>query len=296
MKAVNKRCIESLIKAGAFDDLPQKPHRAQLLTALDEAVERAARQQKEQASGQISLFALAAGSSSGADTFAAPKPQLPTVPPMSSDEALTLEKELLGVYVSGHPLDVFGGALNVYSSHVLAEIEEASDGTPIVVGGLLRGTRKAVTKKGLTMMSGTLEDLTGNVEVVFFPECYEKHALLLRDDAKVLIKGKFSNRDDERKILAATVRPLEHLPILHLDVPPDIEGGALVALRNTISASPGDTPVVFHFPHTTATVLAGEPFRIDPSENLLFELKKALGVNAVRVENTVPQREMAISG
>ncbi|MEB3285792.1 MAG: DNA polymerase III subunit alpha, partial [Candidatus Sericytochromatia bacterium] len=131
MKAVNKRCIESLIKAGAFDALPGKPHRAQLLSALDEAVERASRKQKEQASGQISLFALAPA---GPDTesFAAPRPKLPTVAPLSADEALALEKELLGVYVSGHPLDIFGAPLTMYSSHVLADIEEATDGTAVV--------------------------------------------------------------------------------------------------------------------------------------------------------------------
>ncbi|MEB3285821.1 MAG: OB-fold nucleic acid binding domain-containing protein, partial [Candidatus Sericytochromatia bacterium] len=156
--------------------------------------------------------------------------------------------------------------------------------------------RKAVTKKGLTMMSGTLEDLTGNVEVVFFPECYEKHALLLRDDAKLLIKGKFSNRDDERKILASSAKPLEHLPILHLHLPGELEGGALVALRNQISAFPGDTPVVFHFAHLREVVLAGEPFRVEPSEQLLFDLKKALGVQSVSLETHSPPREMAVSG
>ncbi|MEB3196994.1 MAG: DNA polymerase III subunit alpha [Candidatus Sericytochromatia bacterium] len=294
MKAVNKRCIESLIKAGAFDELPERPHRAQLLAALDEAVERAARQQREKASGQISLFAVVTEASSD-NAFQAPKPKLPTVPPLAPDEALALEKELLGVYVSGHPLQVFGSKLAMYSTHVLAEVEEVSDGAAVVVGGLLLATRKAVTKKGLTMMSGVLEDLTGSIEVVFFPECYEKHALLLRDDAKLLVKGKFSNRDDERKILAASIKPLAHLPILHLDLPEDVEGGGLLAMRNLVAAHPGDTPLVFHFPHRAEVVLAGEPFRVDPNEQLLFELKRMLGVPAVRLEQAEPMRELAVS-
>ncbi|MEB3330682.1 MAG: DNA polymerase III subunit alpha [Candidatus Sericytochromatia bacterium] len=295
MKAVNKRCIESLVRAGTFDGLPGRPHRAQLLAAIDEAVERATRQQREKASGQISLFAaLGGGATDGGEGFQAPRPTLPTVPPMSTDEALTLEKELLGVYVSGHPLQVFGSKLSMYSTHLLAASDEIADGTLVVVGGLLTATRKAVTKKGQTMMSGTLEDLTGSLEVLFFPECYEKHALLLRDDAKLLVKGKFSNRDDERKLLASVVKPLAHLPILHLELPQEVTGGHLIGLRNVMTKFPGDTPVAFHFPHLRELVLAGEPFRVDPSEELLFQLKQLLGVRAVRVADASPGEDVAI--
>jgi DNA polymerase III alpha subunit len=293
MKAVNKRCLESLIKAGAFDSTGA--HRAQLLAALDEAVERAAKMQREKASGQISLFSALAGTPAEA-SFQAPKPVLPTVPAMGQDEALTLEKELLGVYVSGHPLQQFGSKLSMYSTHLLADAEELADGTTVVVGGLLIGTRKAMTKKGLPMMSGQIEDLTGAVEVVFFPECYEKHWQLLKDDAKLLVKGKFQNKDDERKILASIVKPLEHLPILHLTLPQEVEGGFLLALRNEITRSPGDTPVVFHFPHLREIVLAGEQFRCDPTDQLQFDLKRILGVGSVRLEDAAPaaDRGMAI--
>jgi DNA polymerase-3 subunit alpha len=297
MKAANKRCIESLVKAGTFDGLPGAPHRAQLLAALDEAVERATRQQREKASGQISLFsALGGGATEGGGGFQAPRPTLPTVPQMGKDEALTLEKELLGVYVSGHPLQVFGSKLSMYSTHLLAAADEIADGTLVVVGGLLTATRKAVTKKGQTMMSGTLEDLTGSLEVLFFPECYEKHALLLRDDAKLLVKGKFSSRDDERKLLASVVKPLSHLPILHLELPREVNGGELVGLRNVLTRAPGDTPIAFHFPHLRELVLAGEPFRVDPTEELLFQLRKLLGVQAVRLSDAAPTQDLAISG
>jgi DNA polymerase III alpha subunit len=120
---------------------------------------------------------------------------------------------------------------------------------------------------------------------VFFPEAYEKHWQLLKDDAKLLVKGKFSNRDDERKLMASIVKPLEALPILHLTLPPDLEGGSLLALRNEIAKSPGDTPVVFHFTHTADVVLAGEQFRVDPTEQLVFDLKRYLGVGHVRLED-----------
>ena len=295
MKAVNKRCLESLIKAGAFDSTGA--HRAQLLAALDEAVERATKAQREKASGQISLFAALAGTPAEA-SFQAPKPVLPTVPAMGQDEALTLEKELLGVYVSGHPLQQFGSKLSMYSTHLLAEAEDLADGTTVVVGGLLIATRKAMTKKGLPMMSGQIEDLTGAVEVVFFPDCYEKHWQLLKDDAKLLVKGKFQNRDDERKILASIVKPLDHLPILHVTLPAAVEGGALLALRNEIAKYPGDTPIVFHFAHLPEVVLAGEQFRVDPTDQLQFDLKRLLGVGNVRLEDAAPvgERGMALLG
>ena len=217
-----------------------------------------------------------------------PKPALPTVPPMSKDEELTMEKELIGVYVSGHPLQVFGPKLTFYSTHLLAAAEEIPDNSTVVVGGLLSATRKAMTKKGLPMMSGLIEDLTGAVEVVFFPECYEKHWQLLNNDAKILVKGKLSNKEDELKILASTIKPLEHLSLLHLTLPQTFDGGYLLALRNVIAKHPGDVPLLFHFPHTGEVVLAGEQFRVDPNDTLLFELRKALGVENVRLENPAP--------
>ena len=142
-------------------------------------------------SGQTSLFSLFGGEQQ--ESFKAPRPVLPTVPPLSQDESLQMEKELLGVYVSGHPLQQFGDKLTFYSTHELANAEDIPDGTTVVVGGLLSATRKAMTKKGLPMMSGQVEDLTGSLEVVFFPEAYEKHWQYLTDDAKLLIRGKLSD-------------------------------------------------------------------------------------------------------
>ncbi|MFP5503075.1 MAG: DNA polymerase III subunit alpha, partial [Candidatus Sericytochromatia bacterium] len=284
MKAVNKRCIEALIKVGGFDELGA--HRAQLLAALDEAAERANRMQKEKASGQISLFA--ALGAEGQQAMTAPKPNLPTTPRLSKDEELAMEKELIGVYVSGHPLQSFGPKLQLYSTHELAVADEIADGTTVVVGGLLSATRKAMTKKGLPMMSGRLEDLTGSVDVLFFPEAYEKYWQLLTEDAKILVKGKLSNRDEELKILASQVKPLQHLSVLRLTLPETFEGGFLLALRNVIAQHPGDTPIVFHLPHLKEMVVAGEQFRCDPSEALVFELKKVLGLANVKVDDPPP--------
>jgi DNA polymerase-3 subunit alpha len=292
MKGCNKRCIESLIKAGAFDSTGA--HRAQLLAALDDAVERANRIQKEKASGQISLFAMMTGGDD-APVMTIPKPAMPTVPPLSKDEELTLEKELIGVYVSGHPLQVFGPKLTFYSTHLLAAAEEIADGTTVVVGGLLTATRKAMTKKGLPMMSGMIEDLTGAIEVVFFPECYEKHWQLLNNDAKILVKGKLSNKEDELKILAASIKPLAHLSLLRLTLPEAFDGGFLMALRNVVAKHPGDVPLLFHFPHTHELVLAGEQFRVDPNDTLLFELRKVLGVGGVRIDNPAPAMDAGLA-
>ena len=289
LKVVNKRCLESLIKAGAFDSL--NGHRAQLLAALDEAVERGVRQQKERSSGQISLFSVM-DTTGGGSGFSSPKPNLPTVPPLPPDEALTMEKELLGVYVSGHPLQVHAKSLTLYNTHLLASAEDIPDSTTVVIGGMLTATRKATTKKGAPMMSGTFEDLTGTIEIIFFPEAYEKHWQLLKDDARLLIKGKLSNRDDEIKILASHVKPLDNLPILHLTLKQQVEGGFLVALRKLLSQFAGETPVVFHFPHLAETVVAGEAHRIEPGEQLISGLQAMLGVTAVHLE--APHRASAL--
>jgi DNA polymerase-3 subunit alpha len=203
-----------------------------------------------------------------------------------------MEKELLGVYVSGHPLQVHAKSLALYNTHLLASAEDVPDSTTVVIGGMLTATRKATTKKGAPMMSGTFEDLTGTIEIIFFPEAYEKHWQLLKDDARLLIKGKLSNRDDEIKILASHVKPLDNLPILHLTLNQQVEGGFLVALRKLLSQFAGETPVVFHFPHLAETVVAGEAHRIEASEQLIAELQAMLGVNAVHLE--APHRVSAL--
>jgi DNA polymerase III subunit alpha len=282
MKTLNKRTIESLIKCGAFDSTGA--HRAQLLVALDEAVDRAAKAQKGKASGQISLFGLGGGAESD-DMFALPKPVLPTVPEMSMDEMLGYEKELIGIYATGHPLGVYGDKLNYYSTHQLGLKEEITDNTTIVIGGLLKNTRKVFTKKGLPMLAGVVEDLTGTCEVIFFPEAYEKSWQHLQEDAKILVKGKFSTKDDEPKILAASATPLAELPILSLLLPPDVDGPFMLRLRNVLQQFPGDTPVVVKFLHLPEyCILAGEAFRVSPDEALVFELRKVLGVDAVNLE------------
>jgi DNA polymerase-3 subunit alpha len=146
------------------------------------------------------------------------------------------------------------------------------------------------------MMSGQLEDLTGSVEVVFFPEAYEKHWQLLSDDAKLLVTGKFSNRDEEMKILASQVKPLDHLPVLHITLPPEIQGGQLAGLARILREHKGDTPLVFNFPHVEEKVLAGAEYRVDPTEQLIFQLRTMLGVSSVKLENAPVAPGMAMLG
>lgn len=282
LKALNKRAIECLIKCGAFDSTGA--HRAQLLAALDDAVEGAARRQKEAASGQISLFGMVAAD---APPMLA-RPTLPEVPEMDAEERLRIEKELLGFYVSGHPLQAIDLRLEWHTTHPIEAMAGLNDNAIVVIGGMLTGTRRGMTKKGLAMMSGNLEDFTGKVEVVFFPESFEKNSHLLFEDAKLLVKGKFSNRDDFPKVIANQAWALDSLPSLHLTVPGNCSEPQIVRIGQILRARHGETPVIFHFDGRGEEVIAGEALWVDPTPDLLSDLGLVFPPENIRLVDPKP--------
>jgi len=189
-RVLNKRVLESLIKAGAFQSLAG---RAQALAVLDQILELAARRQKERESGQYSLFDLDNTEDNG--------PVLPHVPEFSPQELLALEKEYLGLYLSGHPLSpVWGELRELISAEILACLESDEE-QKVILGGVITGLRQNVTKKGEMMGSFVLEDLTGCIEVLVFPRVFPQLQGLTNDQI-VLVEGRYTVRDDEKKVFA----------------------------------------------------------------------------------------------
>ena len=209
--ALNKKGVESLIRAGAMDSLPG--NRAQKLHVYEKAMDGASRQLKSTVSGQISLFGLMD------DDLAAPPP-MPDIREFDHFTRLQMEKETTGVYISGHPLDAYIDQLSKLrvSSQTLAELTEAPDGgmswdqKTVRMGGLVAEKKLKCTKSGGMMAFIQLEDMYGVTEVLVFPRVYDRESATLEQDAAVVMTGRLSVREDEApKLLMDRVAPLKDI-------------------------------------------------------------------------------------
>jgi DNA polymerase III subunit alpha len=182
---VNRRVLESLIKAGALDSLPG--NRSEKLAGLDAALDYGQHGAQQRALGQTSLFA-----SEGSSGL--PPPQPPRVDPPSAALRLAWEKEAIGVYISGHPLADKSGELARRTTHQVASLRELPEDETVVVGGVVTASRRVVTKAGGQMLVAKIEDLTGTVELVVFPKWFAELSPLLLDEAIVVVKGRVKER------------------------------------------------------------------------------------------------------
>jgi DNA polymerase III subunit alpha len=200
LRLVNKRVLESLVKVGALNAFG---HPAQLLLALDDVLAAAQADQRERASGQISFFDLAAEPAA----LEAPLPAATEVPVR---ERLRWEKELLGLYLSDHPLGEVAERIGKFVTAYSGDLKDESlDGEHIVVGGVVTGIRSVVTKSRSTMAIVTLEDLQGSIEVVVFPRLYEQTSPTWQDGAILLVAGRIDHRGEEVSLLADMVRDFD---------------------------------------------------------------------------------------
>jgi DNA polymerase-3 subunit alpha len=196
LRLVNKRVMESLIKVGAMNRFG---HPAQLLEALDDAMATGQAAQRDRTSGQTSLFDMG----SAADTLERPLPQ---VPEALSRERLRWEKELLGLYLSEHPLGSIAEQLAQFVTAYSGDIkDESMEGQRVVLGGIVTGIRTVVTRNKDTMAVAAFEDLQGTVEVVVFPKMYATSGGTFADGAILLVAGRVDRRGDEASLLADAV-------------------------------------------------------------------------------------------
>ncbi|MDD3336007.1 MAG: DNA polymerase III subunit alpha [Eubacteriales bacterium] len=211
-ETLNKRTVESLIKAGAFDRLGH--NRAQLLSVYEGLMDDTAQKRRQNVAGQVSLFDLAMG---GGEQSAAPAFVIPDMPEHPLKALLSMEKEMTGVYITGHPLDevaqlLQSGFTTVAEVTDLAESENHGveyDGMQVSMAGILTLSKGKITKKGSMMGFLSLEDLTGVIEGLVFPKVYERYAFMLAVDSLVVLDGKLSFREEEEpKLLVDGVRPL----------------------------------------------------------------------------------------
>jgi len=203
--------VESLIKAGAFDSTPH--HRAQLIEIFESIMDDAANKRRSNVAGQMSLFDMG---------FAPPAESIsmynvPEVPPFELKYRLSIEREMTGVYISGHPLDevadlLRSGFTTVSDVQEMAATDDgvAYDGIQVSMAGILTAARGKMTRKGQMMGLFELEDLTGQIEGMVFPKLYDRYAFMLETDTMVIIEGRLNFREEETpKLIAETIRPLD---------------------------------------------------------------------------------------
>jgi DNA polymerase III subunit alpha len=198
---VNKRALESLIKCGAFDSLGHP--RAALTAGLDGLVESAARTARDRAVGQESLF--------GATTPGV-QARVPDVPEWGEKERLANEKDALGFFITGHPMDAYTEEVARFASHDTTSVREAHDGASVSIAGIVTTVRETITKRGQGDRMGIvrLEDLVGGIEVVFFPRAYRDAQLVIAPDIPLLVEGSVKvNSDGSVDIVGNGVRLLQ---------------------------------------------------------------------------------------
>jgi hypothetical protein len=188
--------LESLIKANAMASLGTA---GALLEALDAALENGARHQRDVAAGQSTLFDLFALPAPDAVSFLDGGEEIPR------RERLRWEKELIGLYLSEHPLSDIETELPEYVTAYTGELAEEADQAKVTIGGIVQSSRRVITRAGATMLVATLEDLTGSVEVVVFPKIFEQTAPSWTNDSIVLVTGRIDRRDESPQILCEAV-------------------------------------------------------------------------------------------
>ncbi|MGB9920618.1 MAG: DNA polymerase III subunit alpha [Moorellales bacterium] len=277
LRQVNKRVIESLIRCGAMDSLGAG--RARLLAGLDACLEAGQRRQEDRLRGQLSLFDLASGREELASEV-----ELPEVPEYSPQELLAMEKEMLGFYVSGHPLAEYRKQLAVHTNYSLAELGQVEEGTVVKVGGLVGQVRRLTTKRNEVMAAVVLEDTTGTVEVLVFPRLLESAREFLQSGQVVIVEGRTDGAEEGVKILADRVRPLprENRAKVVIKLDPDCDGQRLRALQTILLRHRGASPVYLYFPNLEKYLQVAQAFWVEPTDDLCRELEQVAGPGAVR--------------
>jgi DNA polymerase-3 subunit alpha len=274
---LNKKVVESLIKSGAMDSLGAR--RSQLLKVYEEVLSRVQKQEK-QMKDQISLFEIVDGPAPVDDI-------LPDIPEYPRSELLAMEKEMLGLYISGHPLREFEKQLlnaTTFCSKNLYE-EDNKDNLQVVVGGIITGVKTKTTKSEKIMAFITLEDLTGSMEIIVFPQTYDKYRVLLQQDSKVIIKGRVNFKEDELpKIIAEEITSFENISssgnqkdIMVISIPQNEVN--LQELKDFIQSHPGKTRVVLYFQEQNRSFLLQTG--IDCSKENLGLLHDRWGTNCI---------------
>ncbi|MDO5727481.1 MAG: OB-fold nucleic acid binding domain-containing protein [Bowdeniella nasicola] len=285
----NKRTIESLIKAGAFDSIA--PSRRALVVCHEDFIDEIIAIKRKEAAGQFDLF-----SATTDDTATSFTSVVPEIPDWEKKEKLAFEREMLGLYVSDHPLSGLEHVLATHADTSVATLLDNpadADGRMVTVCGLIAGVNRRVTRQGKPWATVQLEDLTGGIAVNFFPNSYLTVATELNEDSIVTIRGRFRCEDgDSATIVGMELgfpdvdsdagAPLDLTLPIHRATPLTIE-----ALTRVFEGHPGGSLVRIHLTSQgrRTVVQLADQFRVAPSPALFGDLKALLGPNCIRTRH-----------
>jgi DNA polymerase-3 subunit alpha len=280
LSKVNRKVLESLIQAGAFDSL--QPRRSRLMAGLESALEKVNNQKRLQAAKQMSMF--------GGLVESQEDDWLPEAQPWDRSAKLAREKEALGVYLTGHPLDAYRSLLKSQIRITTADLAEVPDAQEVTLGVVVTSLKEKATKRGGRLAILTVEDLAGSIEVLVFTEVYERVAALLRQPSLPLwLKGHVVQEEKGPKLVAQDLARLEaSLPSLPERVDLRLQAGAvtreqLVKLKAILKRHAGPIPAFLHFLHSRqeATLALPQDLAIMPSADLASEVNRLLGYPAM---------------
>jgi DNA polymerase III subunit alpha len=295
-QVLNKRTLDSLIKAGGFDSLGHP--RQGLCLAFEEIVDRTLERRREHDAGVVSLFASLETETVGQTTgFGDTRIPIPGTE-FDKGQRLAFEKEMLGLYISDHPLMGMEGSLARLTDCTLAELRDADpdptggsaggyggEGQVRMVGGVVTELKRRYTKKGDLMATFVLEDLNASIEVFVFPKSMVDYGALLDDDAIVVLKGRVDLRDDRLKLVCMEVQRPELAVDGNADLRISLPLNSLTdrkvdGLKRLLSEHPGDSPVFLHVGDKVLRLPS--EFNVDSRRGLVGELRVLLGPNAIQ--------------
>ena len=263
LRKVNRRVIESLIKCGAFDF--SMAHRSQMLTVLEEILERSQGDQRKRDATQMSMWE---------DSSRERGESYPEIDEFPESQLILFEKETIGFYISRHPLSVYQEEIKRYTDEDTSTLLRLQNGQEVKICGLVSSLKEIVTKKGDRMAFLNLEDMKGLVEIILFPEVFKSASNCLRGGYPLLVRGSLDLAEDRIKIKATEVRSLADLTSspprsVHLKIPQSsLSQTGLAQLKEAILAHKGSCRIFFHITNgeQRETVIAfSDEYRVDPS-------------------------------
>ncbi|AKL96679.1 DNA polymerase III subunit alpha [Clostridium aceticum] len=288
-KDLNKRAVESLIKCGAFDSL--KIYRAQLMGVYENLLDSINQDKKRKIQGQLGLFDM-----TGDATISFKKDPLPNIKEFQDKIRLNMEKDVLGLYISGHPLAELQQELKYFTSINSSNINEImenpqetehKDGEKIIVGGMILEKITKTTRNNKLMAFITLEDLLGTMECIVFPNVLNQHANLLQEGNLVIIEGTLSLKDEESpKILTNTIRPLAKLETqkLYLKIREKSDMVLVHEAKNILRKYHGSVPLYVYIENENKVFRADRDLWVKLNDDLIKELSQIFGEESVKIK------------
>ncbi len=290
VREMNKKALESLIRAGALDSMNE--NRAQYLAVYEGVLESAQNDAKKNVAGQMSLFEAAGAVMQDAEFSRS----LPDVADFPKKMRMAMEKEMLGVYISGHPLNEYEERLKAIETVTTKELihaeesTEIQDGMTVVLAGIITAKKVLVTKRNTQMAFLQLEDLCGAAELIVFPNVYERSQHLIAEDQVVVVQGRVSFKEDEAPtLLAEKVFSLDEYEQQHasgpvkLRVPESMdEESTLAALMQIMKRHPGDRPVILYLNGGKKRLKAGTDLWVKADAGFYREAEELIGKENVK--------------